>query len=107
MAELLAKANLPWYNIDMEQKEITLNVQLSDFALKLRRLRMERGLSIDEVAGACNIRRDRLFRYETDKEIPSMQTILTLATFYAVDKDFLLDTSKKIELSTSFVDRKA
>lgn len=91
----------------MDSKELTLNIQLSDFALKLRRLRMERGLSIDEVAVACNIRRDMLFRYEADKEIPSMQTILTLATFYAVDKDFLLDTSKKIELSTSFVERKA
>lgn len=91
----------------MDSKELTLNIQLSDFALKLRRLRMERGLSIDEVAVACNIRRDMLFRYEADKEIPSMQTILTLATFYAVDKDFLLDASKKIELSTSFVERKA
>lgn len=91
----------------MDSKELTLNIQLSDFALKLRRLRMERGLSIDEVAVACNIRRDRLFRYETDKEIPSMQTILTLASFYEVDKDFLLDTYKKIELSTAFIEGNA
>lgn len=61
--------------------------------MKLRRLRMERGLSIENVADACNIRRDRLFRYETDKEIPSMQTILTLASFFGVDRDWLLDIS--------------
>lgn len=77
----------------MGKQEITLNVELSGFALKLRRLRMERGLSIENVADACNIRRDRLFRYETDKEIPSMQTILTLASFFGVDRDWLLDIS--------------
>lgn len=77
----------------MGKQEITLNVELSGFALKLRRLRMERGLSIENVADACNIRRDRLFRYETDKEIPPMQTILTLASFFGVDKGWLLDIS--------------
>ena len=77
----------------MGKQEITLNVELSGFALKLRRLRMERGLSIENVADACNIRRDRLFRYETDKEIPPMQTILTLASFFGVDRDWLLDIS--------------
>lgn len=75
----------------MGKQEITLNVELSGFALKLRRLRMERGLSIENVADACNIRRDRLFRYETDKETPPMQTILTLASFFGVDRDWLLE----------------
>lgn len=93
------QTHLPsWYNKYMETKrkrkqELTLNVQFSGFALKLRRLRMERGMTIDEVADACNIRRDRLFRYETDKEIPPMQTILTLASFFGVDRDWLLDIS--------------
>ena len=50
-------------------------------------------MTIDEVADACNIRRDRLFRYETDKEIPPMQTILTLASFFGVDRDWLLEIS--------------
>lgn len=54
---------------------------------------MERGMTIEEVADACNIRRDRLFRYETDKEIPPMQTILTLASFFGVDRDWLLAIS--------------
>lgn len=77
----------------MEKHEFTSNIQLSGFALKLRRLRIERGMSIEDVADACNIRRDRLFRYETDKEIPPMQTILTLASFFGVDKGWLLDIS--------------
>lgn len=77
----------------MEQKEeLTINVQLSHFANMLRKLRHEKGLTIREVADICNIRTDRLLRYETDKEVPSMQTIMTLASFYGVEIDELLKT---------------
>lgn len=77
----------------MEQKEeLTINVQLSHFANMLRKLRHERGLTIQYVASACNIREDRLTRYELDKEIPPMQTILTLASFYGVEASELLKT---------------
>lgn len=77
----------------MEQnKEFTINVQLSYFANMLRKLRHERGLTIREVASACNICDDRLTRYELDKEIPSMQTIMTLASFYGVEVSELLKT---------------
>ena len=75
----------------MEQKEeLTINVQLSRFANMLRKLRHERGLTIRDVAVACNICDDRLARYELDREIPSMQTILTLASFYGVEVSELL-----------------
>ena len=47
---------------------------------------------IREVASACNICDDRLTRYELDKEIPSMQTIMTLASFYGVEVSELLKT---------------
>lgn len=77
----------------MEQnKEFTINVQLSRFANMLRKLRHEHGLTIREVASACNICDDRLTRYELDKEIPSMQTIMTLASFYGVEVSELLKT---------------
>lgn len=75
----------------MEQnKEFTINVQLSHFANMLRKLRHEKGLTIREVADICNIRADGLTRYELDKEIPSMQTIMTLASFYGVEVSELL-----------------
>lgn len=77
----------------MERKEeLTINVQLSHFANMLRKLRHEKGLKIRDVAVACNIRADRLMRYELDKEIPSMQTIMTLASFYGVEASELLKT---------------
>ena len=75
----------------MEYKEeLTINVQLSHFANMLRKLRHEKGLTIREVADICNIRADRLMRYELDKEIPSKQTIMTLASFYGVEVSELL-----------------
>lgn len=73
-----------------EQGTFTINVQLSHFANMLRKLRHERGLTIRDVAVACDIRADRLMRYELDKEIPSMQTIMTLASFYGVEASELL-----------------
>lgn len=77
----------------MEYKEeLTINLQLSYFANMLRKLRHEKGLTIREVAVACNICDDRLTRYELDKEIPSMQTIMTLASFYGVEVSELLKT---------------
>ena len=77
----------------MEHKEeLTINVQLSHFAVMLRKLRHEKDLTIREVAAACNICDDRLTRYELDKEIPSMQTIMTLASFYGVEVSELLKT---------------
>ena len=77
----------------MEYKEeLTINVQLSRFANMLRKLRHERDLTLRDVAVACNIRADRLMRYELDKEIPPMQTIMTLAAFYGVEASELLKT---------------
>lgn len=77
----------------MEHKEeLTINVQLSHFANMLRKLRHEKDLTIREVAAACNICDDRLTKYELDKEIPSMQTIMTLASFYGVEVSELLKT---------------
>lgn len=75
-----------------EIETLTINVQLSHFANMLRKLRHEKDLTIREVAAACNICDDRLTRYELDKEIPSMQTIMTLASFYGVEVDELLKT---------------
>lgn len=77
----------------MEHKEeLTINVQLSHFANMLRKLRHEKDLTIREVAAACNICADRLMRYELDKEIPPMQTIMTIASFYGVEVSELLKT---------------
>lgn len=75
-----------------EIETLTINVQLSHFANMLRKLRHEKDLTIREVAAACNICDDRLTRYELDKEIPSMQTIMTLASFYGVEVSELLKT---------------
>lgn len=74
------------------KEELTINVQLSYFANMLRKLRHEKGLTIRELADICNIRADRLMRYELDKEIPSMQTMMTIASFYGVEVSELLKT---------------
>lgn len=71
-------------------EELTINIKLSALALNLRRQRMNKGMTIKEVAARCGIRPDRLLRYETDQEIPPFQTIDVLADFFGVDRNDLL-----------------
>lgn len=58
---------------------------------KLKDLRVERGLNLDELSKATNISKSALGSYENDdyKEI-NHGSIVTLAKFYGVSTDYLL-----------------
>ena len=58
---------------------------------KLKDLRVERGLTLDELAGQTSISKSALGSYETDeyKDI-SHYRVVTLAKFYGVSADYLL-----------------
>lgn len=73
----------------MEQ-EFSGNVSLSQFALRLRKLRLEENKSLETVSKDLRISVNRLMKYENDREIPSMRTIDKLASYYAVSRDWLL-----------------
>lgn len=47
------------------------NIELPAVALKLRSLRHKKGLSIENIAKACNIAFDDLFMYEIGKKQPN------------------------------------
>lgn len=70
--------------------EFTANVELSAFALRLRRLRLDRGLSPSETARACGLQADAICRYELDKQTPSISSLTALANFFEVSTDYLL-----------------
>lgn len=65
---------------------------------KLKDLRIEKGLSLQELSEQTGISRASLGNYETDdyKEI-SHKTIITLADFYGVTSDYLLGLTEKKE----------
>lgn len=53
------------------KEEITLNIQLSPLALKLRTLRIHKRLSTKDLARICNVDEADIIDYETDREVPS------------------------------------
>lgn len=73
----------------MEQ-EFSGNVSLSQFALRLRKLRLKENKSLETVSKDLRISVNRLMKYENDQEIPSMRTIDKLAAYYTVSRDWLL-----------------
>lgn len=74
----------------MKNEELTINIKLSALALKLRRLRKERGETIEQTAASIGIRPSKLLKWETDKELPSLENIGILAAHFGIKKEELL-----------------
>lgn len=72
---------------------------------KLKDLRIEKGLSLQELAEQTGISRASLGNYETDdyKEI-THKAIVTLANFYGVTSDYLLGLTENREQHRFLVD---
>ena len=74
----------------MKNEELTINIQLSALALKLRRLRKEKGETIEQTAASIGTRPSKLLKWETDKELPSLEHIAVLAAHFGIKKEELL-----------------
>ena len=74
----------------MSNEELTINIQLSALALKLRRLRKEKGETIEQTAALIGTRPSKLLKWETDKELPSLEHIAVLAAHFGIKKEELL-----------------
>lgn len=58
---------------------------------RLVELRTKRGLTQEQVAKMLGMSRSTYAQYEVDRRTPDAQTIKTLATFFNVSTDYLLD----------------
>lgn len=66
---------------------------------KLRMVRVESGLSQDEVAKNLGISRDTLSKYETGELEPNVDTLVKLANMYHVSLDYLVGkTNERVSL---------
>lgn len=57
----------------------------------IKACRMERGLSVDEVATAMDISRSLIYQYEGNKIFPNGKNLIKLARFYHFSLDTLFD----------------
>lgn len=52
-------------------EELTLNIELSPLALKLRTLRHQKNLDVEIVSQLTGISSEALIAFETDKKVPT------------------------------------
>lgn len=65
------------------------------FSERLRALREDRDLTQTEVAKAVNVTQRNISFYETGKNEPDIETIISLAKFFNVSTDYILGLSDK------------
>lgn len=63
------------------------------FSTKLKALRLQKGLTQQEIAKELNMRRSTYGMYETGKREPSFDTLTKFSEFFNVDMNTLMDTN--------------
>lgn len=64
--------------------ELTLNIEYSRLALRLRTLRLAKNLTVEQVAKECQMDSNELYDYERDKKVPSIEVLNKLYKYYGV-----------------------
>lgn len=64
------------------RSELTLNIEYSRLALRLRTLRMAKNITVEQAATACDISAEDLYAYERDKKVPIPRVLDKLYAFY-------------------------
>ena len=73
-------------SIKMNSREdLTINIQLSSIALKLRAARRKKEKTIQQVAKEICVLPAQLLKWETDKEIPGKDYLIKLSKYYNID----------------------
>lgn len=60
------------------------------FGTRLKKLRKEKDLTQDELAGILGVTRSTISAYETDALYPSVDALIKIASYFNVSSDFLL-----------------
>ena len=80
---------------------------MSTFVERVKELRLEKGLTQQELANFFYLNKSSISRYEKDKQIPELETLEKLSDYFEVSLDYLLGKSdiknpeKAIKLNTS------
>lgn len=69
------------------------------FGEKLKQARQNAKMTQEELASKMNVSRSAIAKWETDKGMPDVQNLKTIAFVLGVSIDYLLDDGTKLELS--------
>lgn len=62
---------------------------------RLRELRKEHGLTLDDIEGVLGIGRSTYNNYENGKSFPKFKTLVKIAAFYDVGIDYMLGVERE------------
>lgn len=90
--------------LQLSEERITIMKCVLSIQEKLKDLRIEKGLSLEELAKETGLSKSALGSYESDdyKDI-SHKAIITLAKYYGVSSDYLLGLTENIEEGSSTI----
>ena len=66
---------------------------MNNFTQRLKELRLENGMTQQQIASLLNIKQQTYTRYEYGTGEPSLQTLIKLAEIFSVSTDYLLGIS--------------
>lgn len=70
---------------------------MSIFAERIRELRIERGLTQEEVGKIIGVKRYAVYSYEKGRACPEMKGLVALADYFDVSMDYLAGRTDKRE----------
>ncbi len=65
------------------------------FALRLKKLREEKNLSLQSLGKELGISGVALGRYEREARVPTIETLILIADYFKVSADYLLGRAEK------------
>lgn len=74
------------------------------YAARIKQLRMERGLSQDQLAALLGISRSAVGMYETGKREPDLETCEAIADIFNIDMDYLTGRSNTEKMHLTITD---
>lgn len=85
--------------------DFTGNIALSGLAVRLRRARTAKGMSIPDVAGKARVGAISYLKWENDREKPTAAQLKRLADLYGVTVEYL-ETGNFVDKKSKFARRK-
>lgn len=68
---------------------------------KIKKLRLENGLTQEDLASKIYVSRTLITKYETGQAYPTKENLEKLAIFFKVDLDYFIDKNEQIEINLS------
>ncbi len=69
------------------------------FAERIRELRLERGLTQEELGEIIGVKRFSIYSYEKGRACPEMKGLVALAEFFDVSMDYFAGRTEKREVN--------